>query len=524
MANIYVGSTLWTAVPAWTANTAYVSTSNGGRGDYVRQSATPTIGNERVFRCTTSGTSHATTEPTWNITKNATTTDNTVTWTECTGQEADQASGTWKAPHKLLQNACASTWGAAGDVFYVDENHAESDNAAKTINIPGTFANPCRVICVRSVSGTVPPVSADLKTTASVATTNNNNMTISGVARVRGITFTCGSGANAPIITLGGTTKTYLHFDTCKFVWTASSGASMNIGTGSSSIGCKVIWDNVTVKFAAASQFINMVNYHTFIWKGGSIDNTGTAPTSLFNTALSSSGTTLIDGVDLSFLSTKMFCLAQGNGETYYIKNCKEPAAYSATLGITQTTGANAVVYRYNSGSSTTPYILEKHDALGDQTTETTIVRSTGFSANGTPVAMKLQGVSGAVSYWAPFESTPIPFNVTSAGSTVNLTIYGVWAGGAIPTTQEVWLEIAYMGSSTTPQDTINISTTVADILASATTVAVTDSSTWGGSTTKFKWTVALSSPTPGLVGTGTVTVKTASTNALYIDPKVYQS
>lgn len=60
------------SITAWVANTAYVV------GDVRRATA----GNLTLyFHCTTSGTSHATTEPTWNTSVGGTTTDNTVTWT-----------------------------------------------------------------------------------------------------------------------------------------------------------------------------------------------------------------------------------------------------------------------------------------------------------------------------------------------------------------------------------------------------------------------------------------------------------
>lgn len=59
-------------ITAWAVGTAYVV------GDVRRA----TSGNETLyFHCTTAGTSHATTEPTWSTTVGGTTTDNTVTWT-----------------------------------------------------------------------------------------------------------------------------------------------------------------------------------------------------------------------------------------------------------------------------------------------------------------------------------------------------------------------------------------------------------------------------------------------------------
>ena len=75
MAAWYLGSTKWTAVTAWAALTAY------NVGDLRRQLATPTVGEERVFRCTTAGTSGAAEPAPWTLTKGGTTADATVVWT-----------------------------------------------------------------------------------------------------------------------------------------------------------------------------------------------------------------------------------------------------------------------------------------------------------------------------------------------------------------------------------------------------------------------------------------------------------
>lgn len=67
------------ALAQWAANTAYAV------GNLRRQLAAPAVGSERVFICVVAGTSHLTTEPSWTLTRGAKTTDNTVTWQECSG-------------------------------------------------------------------------------------------------------------------------------------------------------------------------------------------------------------------------------------------------------------------------------------------------------------------------------------------------------------------------------------------------------------------------------------------------------
>lgn len=62
-------------------------------GAYRRQTA-PAVNSERIFVCIVAGTTHATTEPTWTTTVGAKTTDNTVTWQECTGQPGSNGDAT----------------------------------------------------------------------------------------------------------------------------------------------------------------------------------------------------------------------------------------------------------------------------------------------------------------------------------------------------------------------------------------------------------------------------------------------
>src|SRR3990167_3028291 len=68
---------------------------------------------------------------------------------------------------------------AAGDDFWVADDHAETQASALTAVAPGTSASPNRIICVDR-AGSVPPVSADLRTSATISTTGNNGIALQG--------------------------------------------------------------------------------------------------------------------------------------------------------------------------------------------------------------------------------------------------------------------------------------------------------------------------------------------------------
>src|ERR1017187_8057833 len=163
MANVYVnggdGSTTgWWGITKWSVGMTMSTSANGGRGTYIRQLTTPANGNERVFRCTTSGTGGVSggSEPSWTVTHHGTTADNTGVWTECTGDEVDMGSGgTWKAPHARIKNAMASGWSAAGDVIYVRSDHTETQSTANSLFAQGTASAPNPIICVNGT--TIPP-------------------------------------------------------------------------------------------------------------------------------------------------------------------------------------------------------------------------------------------------------------------------------------------------------------------------------------------------------------------------------
>lgn len=139
----YCGSTKWTSVTAWAALTVTVA------GTVIRQLATPTVGNERVWVCIVAGTTGAAEPSPWTFTKGSKTTDSTVTWMEVTGQPGVNGNTTdcqtWTA------NAKSNTV-ALGQIIY--DSGTSSLQICTTAGTAGSGAAP-------SFSGTAGTTTAD---------------------------------------------------------------------------------------------------------------------------------------------------------------------------------------------------------------------------------------------------------------------------------------------------------------------------------------------------------------------------
>ena len=132
MASLFVRSRPTTN---WAANTVYAL------GD--RRKATAAVLGKH-FECTTAGTSHATTEPTWDTAVGNTTADGTLTWT-CRG-----SANTWVAStaYILGDRVVATTAASAADQSYVydcttagNSGNAEPDWVTTTVDSSTTTDN-----------------------------------------------------------------------------------------------------------------------------------------------------------------------------------------------------------------------------------------------------------------------------------------------------------------------------------------------------------------------------------------------
>jgi hypothetical protein len=414
----------------------------------------------------------------------------------------------WANAYTTLAAACTAK--AAGDIFWVAADHAETQASAMTITAPGTVSNPNIILCAVH-TGSVPPVSADLRTTATVSTTGANAITMNGFFYCYGITFQANSAAagGGGSINLTGTAANQQRFDSSVFRC-LSTAAGSNITSGANTA---IYWNNCSVKFGNVGDSIAL-SRSRFVWSNSAtaIDATGSLPTTLF-AAIGAPAQVTLEAVDLSAISTKTIFPTWGGAVQALIKDCKLPA--SVTIAAAQGGGigqGDITLIRCDSGAVN--YRTEKHNYAGDQTTETTIIRTGGATDGTQGVAFRV--ITTANSRWAdPFTCIPISIWNDST-SAVTATVYGIWGGGAVPNKEDIWIDVEYLGSALTPQGSV-LSSGNADILATAANSS--DGSTWGGSTTAFKMAVTL---TAGMKGPLTVYVRCAKlSSTFYIDPKV---
>ncbi len=470
--------------------------------------------------------------------------------------------------------AAALTAKAAGDIFWVSEDHAETQASAMTLLSPGTVANQCFIYCVDH-AGTVPPVSADLRTTATISTTGNNAQTITGVAYYYGIIFnggTSGTGGTFIASTAGNSIK----FENCSIRKGSTSAALITIGptTGSA----LVLLKNTTFQFAAATSNIS-IRSCMLKWSATASAILGTVPTTLFAPSTGGGGATVtLDGVDLSVLGSGNTIVGAGNAsQNYVLKDCKLGASVVVATPPTNPAGADTYLARCDSAG--TNYRTEKYTYEGSQVTETVVIR-TGGAAIGT-VGLSTKIVTTANSNWtSPYRALlDSAWNAVTA-SNVGVTIEGVWNSASLPNNDQIWFDVGYLGASGNPLasfangskadnlasgSALTASTQAWDSLVTAranstayslgdirkvasnsgriffcTTAgtsagsepagyatavdggSVTDNTAVFRAATRFKQTVTLSSPQPAQVGSLYVYVKAAlATSTFYIDPAI---
>lgn len=450
MANWYVSSVGYAAVAQWSAGAAVIS------GQIVRQLAAPTAGNERCFRCTTPGTTGGS-EPTWNLGLNATTNDNGVVWTECTGQEAYQSAGNWTAPAATLDLIVGSSGrgSASGiDNVFVADDHAESWSSARTWNSLNY------TVCVTVAGSALPPTAASVSTGASVTTTGNATLALSRTGYFYGVDFSVGTGASAANLIIGSTAAAgSVTLESCSIVLGTTSAAS-RVQLGTSTVVMQLTLINTPVSFGAAGQgFSTSGGGSTLGWYNTPGAIGGTPPTNLLinNQPMKAE----LMGVDLSALTGAIVEVAGGantfNGDVI-VSGCKLNASTVLAANLRTRSRANRLIMTGSDDTGSNLVLSQVYGAMaanGGITSNVVLYRDGGAEAGaGNPYSWLISASSttnGAPTWQYHPITPPILFWNTTIGGSRVVTVYGIADKTALPTNAIVFLEVQYLGATTDP-------------------------------------------------------------------------
>lgn len=359
---------------------------------------------------------------------------------------------------------------AAGDTIFVADDHAETKNTANWVCVlPGTLAAPNRVLCVRRVGGSTPPVAADLRTSGQITVTvSNYYLRFDGVGYIYGLILTAGSSTGSGYVYLTNSSRIVA----CKVV-KAGTGAGYCLRAA----GTKILVDNTTIQFGAAGDYVQ--GNDSFEWRNTASAIQGAiVPTNLMS---GMSGNIRLRNLDLSVLNTTLFNSVATSQDDYIIEDCRLHSSAVVTPG---TFGIGGSVYLFRCSSSTNTLRHEKYTYSGNEVTETTVIRTNGATVGSTGISKSITTTANAL-WIIPYDSMPIAIGNTTTGSSVTATIYGLLDAAAVPNDDEVWVRVGYLGNASYPLGS-GIDDTIATILTTPAAQTAESTSAWTSQVANF--------------------------------------
>jgi hypothetical protein len=569
-------STGYYAVAQWAASTAYSA------GQFVRQLATPTVGNERCFVCITAGTSSGS-EPSWTLTRGAKTTDNTATWQECTGMpgtNGDTADAvTWAASTSYsigeviydsvtasLQIASTAgtsksgsapsfsatagmttadntvTWtslGSASNFSPFQNPHARLNNAfssgwgvaGNTFYVASAHAESQSGSINNNSPGTqTNPCSVICGTTATAPpTTAATSASISsaaginnnGVAYCYGVHFqvTGSSSASIALLDSGSSSGACWVYESCTIDLSNNTNTSTVIQAYDSYFG-SVICNFCTFLFNNTSQNIQAQSLQpSMMFRGCAFASSGAAPSSLFSTNANGSLMLSIIDSDLSAITGNVISVSSIAGYDVIIENCKLNSGATIVTGSIASLWNNVRVHNCDSGATNYKFVSQTY--LGSVQASAATYRSGGATNGTTPVCFEVISSSKA-SLGIPY-STQAPFGeeIAQWNSLTGspLTATIYLTSNAALTNAQFWVELEYLGSPGSPLGSL-VNSRVA-LLGTPSALTTDSSSTWvSGGSNNYKVAVSF---TPQLAGPVKAKLYLAAPSAtVYVDPNIY--
>lgn len=470
-----------TNTPNWTA----VKGQSLDRGFIIKDNA----GTHLFMVTSNGGTAGSGSEPSWNTAAlGNTTTDSGITWTYIKAG----AFANWACPHAKVKNCTQHSNSSAVNQYYVGNNHAVtyptntsiawSAGAATLIrNVNGNQAGPIALYVVDE-AGSVPPTTADLRTSgASETCAGSANFNISGLQNIRhmyGMTAVMTSTGGAFGINIGQN-QPDTYYENCTFSMGTgvTGGASFNLNNNVAQ--GQIHMKGCTFKFNNASNFIDPRGKVTL--EGCTFDVSVATPNDLFFPQGSTLESLTVVGSDLSSAAVNNIFRCGNQSFHADFVDCKLPSTFKFVNTSWQTALLNGSEGRVNyircdNGSPT--YKMASFDANAFMVTVTTTYRDGGATDGTTPYAWQVKTSQQCIGFSQSFRVPPIATYFPHATGK-SATIYGLMNSAAMPTNAEVYADVHYLGSGSSPIATIK-SNRVSDFLTTTTPSNLTaDTSDW---------------------------------------------
>src|SRR5436190_3332458 len=428
MADWYVSSVAYAALPAWAATTAYTV------GQIIKPLTAPGATAQYTYRCTTAGTSAATEPGSWTSALGNTTTSGAAVFTNVGGSSAYG----WAAAVGALRSIDTNRV-LVGDRVFLSSDHSE---VSTTWNLGGSI-NAFGLIQVISVNraGSVPPVASDIQNGAALNNSGGNaqfdaycNMFWQGISV---------TASGSVILNPTGTHAHY--FKNCAFVLGNSATKF-----GSPGAGAKVTLDNTTIQFGNTGSGIGTAGSNPFelLWINTPAAIPGaTLPTQLFYTNGATATSITCRGVDLSAITGTLLKSTTNSEITKVLLDSCKIAAAVTRYALTSTTGDPAYdeIELVNCFDGTS-IINERHTAAGDVTTDAATTLSTGARDNVGGYSHKLVSSARSDICTMPLDGFWLDVGNTGAGVAKTATVEIV--SSAALNNNDIKLLLEYMGTS----------------------------------------------------------------------------
>jgi hypothetical protein len=427
MANFYVSSAAYAAIAPWAATTAYTV------GQIIRPTAA-VAGKRIAYRCTTGGTTTGV-EPTWGLTLGGTTTNGAV----FTAINSDTYGWSGAAGDvSTVTNTATSGFAAAGDKIFLSSDHSETTAAATNWlnSIPGGWTTLTTSILSVNRGGSVPPVSADLTSGASISFTTMN-IDCAKPIYMQGLTLIAASGS----ISFGAANYCSYYLKDCT-LQIAGSSASYAIKTSDYS---ETVLDNTSVSFGGAAQTITLAASGELTWINTASPLSGISPNNLFFPPSNALGLVTCRGVDFSAYTGNFVGVGSiTNNIKVLFGSCKISA--SSTI-LTGTPYSNAALVELINCWDGTNVRNERYTTGGSTVTERTITLTGGAADDVGSFSLKMASGSARIDKWvAPIASFWLDVENTSTGSSKTATVEIV--SSASLNNDDIWLLLEYMGTA----------------------------------------------------------------------------